>query len=81
MTVIFAFRLKDLDNAVDPVGIFMELVSPELDAGHQGKQNETGHPDGHSDDVDKRINLLFLQVSQSDQYITFEHNGSPLKVC
>jgi hypothetical protein len=44
----------------------MKLVSPEFDTCHQGKQNETGHSNGHPEDVDKRIDFLFFKIPQSD---------------
>ena len=71
MLLLFVLRLKDLNHAVDPVGVFMKFVGPEFYACHKGEQYETSHADGHSDDVDQGIGLLFFQIPQSDQYIAF----------
>ena len=67
----FVFRLKDLDQAVYSVCVFMKLVGPEFHARYKAEQNETRHADSHSENVDQRIGLLFFQISQSDQYVTF----------
>jgi hypothetical protein len=52
-------------------------VEAEFVPGPQGDEQETGHAHGQARDVDQRIALVILEISESDFHVVSEHDAPP----